>query len=375
MAAAKVVTENCEGCSKLCSVYTGGTRCPKSCQLCILKKCDKNDRCQCYACTCGCQDNEDVKKGVKQCKDSNCDACKVLCQNLKAEQKCRCTFCDCGCQDAFKEGKRCYESTNKTCSKCKEKCKDSKDGACICYLCSCGCNGVNCQCCERCNPETRCQGTGKCDAEEVHGEKCPKGMCKQKAGSCAEVTCMCDDMGMEKRKDLCECKCRCEQQCPRILCDKKRSGGSNGQRGICNRSTKDECTCECQCNCNAYGKYYGKNGDVVRICDNDDNMHVYAIGKCRFKCTNCGRLCDQDRCMNWIRVIVIGLIILASLFVMRAIFPEKFRAIMTKIRATFASSPAHSGRSLNNLVGHRIPEETNVDRYPAFHPKTYAGLS
>ncbi|CDR93987.1 hypothetical protein BBBOND_0103090 [Babesia bigemina] len=372
--AAEAQKNQCKGCKQESPLsgtekflLEGEKCCSENCERCKLKNCGDEKKCQCHICTCGCQDEKN--KG-KSCKNSSCVACRVICKQLKDDARCRCTFCDCGCENALKKGKLCSDKKFSSCDKCEKKCGKSKDGSCICYLCSCGCNGVNCQCCERCNPETKCEGKDTCDTEEQHDKTtCPKGMCKEKAGSCFQVTCMCKDLGIEKRDDVCECLCKCQKKCPRITCPKL-SGGACPRPG-----TNGRCGCDCTCSCNACGKYYDGNGKLVDVCGNDAAMRFYAIGKCRFKCTNCGRLCDQDRCMNWIRVIVIGLIILASLFVLRAIFPEKFRAIMTKIRATFASSPVHSGRSLNNLVGHRIPEETNVDRYPAFRPRAYAGLS
>ncbi|CDR94660.1 hypothetical protein BBBOND_0109580 [Babesia bigemina] len=338
--------------------------------------------------TCGCDTKfpKDHVKGI--CSDTDCPKCYsccgpgctgciTLCKDVE-DGVCKCSLCGCECRnDEGVKGstKKCSESS---CQRCKDKCQNVEvGGRCICYLCNCGCNGVNCQCCKRCNPVTTCPGKGKCDTEEKHGDKCPKGQCKQKPGDCSTVNCMCDDMGVRaKHNGECVCKCRCEQKCPRILCADKRGKESTGKPGTCCKSNSD-CTCECKCNCNAYGKYYCKDHKAnSKGCDiSKCNIIFYGIGQCRFKCTNCGRLCDQDRCMNWIRVIVIGLIILASLFVLRAIFPEKFRAIMTKIRATFASSPVHSGRSLNTLVGDTIPEETNIDRYPAFRPRIYAGLA
>ncbi|CDR96083.1 hypothetical protein BBBOND_0212250 [Babesia bigemina] len=362
---------SCCGCGQPCHVKEGSLCCPKDCKRCEIKKCKEKQECECNDCNCGCKSA--IKEG-KQCKDSGCPSCVSLCKSVKVGEKCKCSICGCGCEGAFKQNKRCTDQ-DKPCDMCQKRCKNLEPGEeCICNLCNCGCNGVNCQCCRWCNPDTTCGEHGDCDSEEIHDTNCPRGKCQQTPGDCSKVTCMCEKMGIDKRAGLCECLCKCGNQCPRILCDQKRGGVFNGQRGICSKSTKDTCTCECECNCNACGKYYGKDGKQVAVGGNDQ-MHSYVIGKCRFKCTNCGRLCDQDRCMIWIRVVVIGLIILASLFVMRAIFPEKFRAIMTKIRAAFASSPVHSGRSPSNLVGDRIPEESHIDRYSVISPGTYPGLS
>ncbi|CDR96984.1 hypothetical protein BBBOND_0308870 [Babesia bigemina] len=369
MAAAK---EMCCGCDQPCFVVQRKSCCPKGCKRCEIKKCKEKQECQCNDCNCGCKSA--IKEG-KQCKDSGCPLCIVVCKTVEQGGKCICSICTCGCENAFMQNKPCYEITRDKCKNCQIRCTKLKPGEdCMCYLCNCGCNGVNCQCCRWCNPDTTCGKNGDCNSEEIHGTNCPKGKCKQSPGSCSEVTCMCKEMGMVEREGLCECKCKCEKQCPRILCAKAKKDGTSR---LCSKHSNGGCGCECKCNCNAFGKYYCKDHEAGgKGCNiSECNIIFYGIGQCRFPCTNCGRLCDQDRCMIWIRVIVIGLIIVASLFVMRAIFPEKFHAIMAKIRASFPITSVHSGRSLNNLVGDRIPVEVGIDRYPAFRARTYTGLA
>ncbi|CDR94756.1 hypothetical protein BBBOND_0110540 [Babesia bigemina] len=60
---------------------------------------------------------------------------------------------------------------------------------------------------------------------------------------------------------------------------------------------------------------------------------------------------------------------------MWGMFPETFYLMMTKLRAAFPISSKRPSSPLNNLVGDGIPEEVNIDRYPAFRPRAYAGLA
>ncbi|CDR95935.1 hypothetical protein BBBOND_0210850 [Babesia bigemina] len=177
--------------------------------------------------------------------------------------------------------------------------------------------------------------------------------CKKLAGAVGDNCC---PVGCRRCKKICEnrvpgingehdinvkCTCRTckgfvlnkpgEQPCPT---DKCRGHGLIDKRG--NIRKHDD------------GKCHGHEPETVYKCYFGEERDEF--GNCTMKCKDC-------------------------LFIFWAMFPEKFHAMMGKIRATFANSSESSRATTKSLVGKRIPEEINNEKYPALRPRAYAGLS
>ncbi|GBE59196.1 hypothetical protein, conserved [Babesia ovata] len=302
--------------------------CSPGCQRCVKKKCEAGIPCQCYSCGCECQNDPEVKAGKRPCKESQ------------------------------------------TCKRCAEKCKKvEKGGRCTCYLCGCGiyCNGVNCQCCRWCNPYTTCTGPDNCDQkEDKHDEKeCNKGMCAKYPGTCGKCVCKGKDSGQTGDLECSECKCSCNGDCPRTKCFKAKHGPNHN----CDCTTDKhavKCVCECICNCSSYGNFFCEHGKKDGECteDNCEAMFYYA-GKCRFKCTNCGKLCPQDAFRRGCYIGVPILVIVAIMVSVCRLYPGPFRKVYYGLRAALVNSFNSSGAS-TNLAGGRIHEEMDTDEYSAF---------
>ncbi|GBE62407.1 hypothetical protein, conserved [Babesia ovata] len=335
MAVAKKLTNKC-GCDKNyctkhgdpcgdanCKVFK--SCCPPNCQFCVKKECIEGERCKCYFCECDCQKDDEVKKGNKLCKNST--ACKL----------------------------------------CAEKCKDVKDKRCLCFLCNCGdhCDGVNCQCCKWCNPYSRCPGPDNCDQkEDKHDEKeCNKGMCARSPGTCG--VCVCKDKVKSASAECSECKCSCNGDCPRTKCFKAKHGPKHN----CDCTTDKyavKCVCECTCNCSSYGQHYcSEHIDISECSGKGCSTVIYYAGRCRFKCTNCGKLCSQDEFRRRCYIGVPILLIAVAIIVAWRKYPEKFRKVYYKLSAATTNSFKSSGAS-TNLAGGRIHEEMDTDEYSAF---------
>ncbi|CDR97066.1 hypothetical protein BBBOND_0309690 [Babesia bigemina] len=292
---------------------------------------------QCGCKPVSCQGNEELCSDDKCTKceahcPPGCKGCEVKCKGVKQPGTCKCCTPRCGCkEDCYASGKdgKCQEKNKIDCKRCIIRCKDSDK--CICYFCSCGtkCNGVICSCCSWCDP-SNCSG-GPCNGYVI--------------GRCGD-----------KNPKTTEC----------IGHVKYDIYGKDGTYGaVYKRNTENVIPCD------------GRPHPGKDCTDNNCNWlrgELQPDGNCVIKCTYCGKLCGQDnftRCCT----IAIPLVITVSAFlIFRFMLPEKYHAIMTKIRAAFPSSPRHPGKSPINLVGNITPEETNVDRYSAFRPRAYAGL-
>ncbi|CDR96637.1 Metallothionein like protein, putative [Babesia bigemina] len=212
----------------------------------------------------------------------------------------------------------------------------------------------------------------------------------------------------EKQVEGNKCKClniTCDENingpCSKDACKTCKSCCSPGCKGcIKNCSTNEPCPCDGyvigRCpdgiKCQGHVKYdngkpvwdrkeYENNCRKLHGVNCTYNCDRWAIGvrdmnkNCVIICTYCNKLCSQDWCRIWLGVLIIGLIILSCFIVMWGMFPETFHRMTTGIRAAFPISPVSSCRSPSHLVGDRIPDEVNIDRYPAFSRRTYAGLS
>ncbi|CDR97278.1 hypothetical protein BBBOND_0311810 [Babesia bigemina] len=256
-----------------------------------------------------------------------CEGCKVKC---KAKGKCQCCTPRCGCEaDCYEKGDGTCKGIG-TCTRCNARCK--QDNKCLCHFCSCGihCNGVICSCCSWCDPEN-------CSGKECNGFVI--GRCK------------------DKYPDTTGCR-------------------GHVKYDIYDKDGK-------------YGALYNRDAENVIPCDRKPHPGKPCTGKncnwlsgvrdvngnCVIKCTYCGKLCGQDNFRRCCTIAIPLVITVLAFLIFRFMLPEKFHAIMTKIRATFASSPRHSARSFSNLVGDKIPQEMNTDRYPAVPPRAYAGLA
>ncbi|CDR93769.1 hypothetical protein BBBOND_0100980 [Babesia bigemina] len=291
----------------------------------------EGNTCQCFNITCDKSSNgpcsDEKCTTCKSCCDPNCKRCKDKC---KKNDPCRCHIPRCGCQeDCYGDGKdgKCKGKEKNDCKRCETKCE--KGQPCLCYQCSCGtkCNGVICSCCSWCDPRN-CNGKGcngyvigRCGDKKPRPDKC-QGHVKydnydDKYGAVLVRT----------TKNV-------------IVCDKMPHPG-------------EECT---ENNCNWLGGVLQPDGNCI----------IY--------CTYCGKLCGQDKFRRCCYIAVPLVITVSAFLIFRFMLPEKFHAITTKIRAAFPSAPRHPGRSLTNLVGGGLPD-VNVDRYAAFRPRTYAGLS
>ncbi|GBE62009.1 hypothetical protein, conserved [Babesia ovata] len=208
--------------------------------------------------------------------------------------------------------------------------------------------------------------TGTCDRQETHdGEKCPKGKCAKEPGSCAKVQCSCKGSnGAEIANGECPCKCKCENRCPRVICAEAKK--ARNPPGCAKKKADDTCGCECKCTCNVIGYYYDAKGELVNVIDAEGSAHFYLGQKCRFPCTNCGKLCSQDAFRRGCYIgVPILLVSVAIVFVCR-LYPGPFRKMFYGLRAAFANSIKGSGASTNNLAGGRIHEEMDTDEYSAF---------
>ncbi|CDR71873.1 hypothetical protein, conserved [Babesia bigemina] len=288
---------------------------------------------------CGCKPISCQKQGegpcaspqctqCKTCCDAECNGCKVKC---KANEPCKCYITRCGCKDdCYANGSDGHcRGLKSSCERCKIRCQGSPK--CICHYCSCGtkCNGVICSCCSWCDPRN-CSGV-PCNGYVIG--KCPEpGPCKGHVKY---------DIYDKNDKDGKYGAVYNRNDTNRIPCDKKPHQGKDCTNNNCNwlRGERNENGC------------------------------------CIIKCTYCGTLCGQDKFRRCCYIAIPVVIIVLLFLIFRFMLPEKFHAITTKIRAAFPTSPRHHGRSFTNLVGDRIPEEVNIDRYPAFRPRAYAGLA
>ncbi|CDR95838.1 hypothetical protein BBBOND_0209910 [Babesia bigemina] len=294
----------------------------------------KNNKCECQPTVCH-------NYGDQPCDDPNCTKCRFGCPpGCKGCEKkcgdgkpCKCCTPRCGCEnDCYEKDSKgpCKGKNGGKCKRCETKCKNSADGTCICHYCSCGtkCNGVICSCCNWCDPRN-CNG-GPCDGYVL--------------GRC----------GAEGLK---ECK-------GHVKYDNYDAKGDY-YGAVLKRETKNVITCDGnphpgkECN--------GNNCNWIR-------GELQPDGYCVKFCTYCDKLCGQDNFRRCCTIAIPLVITVLAILIFRFMLPEKYHAITTKIRAVFPSSPRHPGRSLSNLVGDRIPEEMNVDRYPAVRPRAYAGL-
>ncbi|CDR96153.1 hypothetical protein BBBOND_0300580 [Babesia bigemina] len=230
----------------------------------------------------------------------------------------------------YAECKTCKSCCSPGCEGCKVKCEANE--SCKCYITCCGC-------------PTDCYGdkkNGECKGKESTNS------CKRCENRCTEGPCDGYVIGRCKDKGYDKCEGHVKYHDGNPVWERKKYG--------------DKCMDSHPYACNENDCKWARG-------KRDEN------GNCVLKCTYCGTLCSQDWCRIWLGVLIIGLIILSCFIVMWGMFPETFHRMTTKIRAAFSSSPGHPGRSLTNLVGDEIPEEMNIDRYPAFRPRAYAGLS
>ncbi|CDR94720.1 hypothetical protein BBBOND_0110180 [Babesia bigemina] len=157
--------------------------------------------------------------------------------------------------------------------------------------------------------------------------------------------------------------------------------------GRCKDKHPDTTECKGHVKYDKEGAVFDRNAKSKIKCDethvdcNDGICNKWARGKidkdgnCIIECTYCGTLCGQDKFRRCCYIAIPVIIIVLLFLIFRFMLPEKFQSTMTKIRAAFPTSPRHPSRSLSDLVSDSVPDETNIDRYPAFRPRAYAGLS
>ncbi|CDR95992.1 hypothetical protein BBBOND_0211390 [Babesia bigemina] len=286
----------------------------------------KNNKCECKPTRCGKGDEPCANPQCIECK-YGCDAdCKGCEKNCKDGKPCKCCTPVCGCPtNCYGDDKKSKCKGQNSCERCKVKCKDSDK--CICHRCSCGkqCTGVICSCCSWCDPKN-CSGK-KCDGYVIG---------------------------------------RCEGNGPCKGHVKYDNDGNDNYGAVLNRNDTNRIPCDGKPHPGK--KCTGNNCNWISADDIKD-------GCCLKFCTYCGDLCGQDKFRRCCYIATPVVITVLAFLIFRFMLPEKFHAITTKIRAAFPSPPRHPGRSLSNLVGDRLPEEMNVDRYAAFRPKAFAGLA
>ncbi|CDR97188.1 hypothetical protein BBBOND_0310910 [Babesia bigemina] len=251
----------------------------------------------------------------------------------------------CGCDSKLENGHKegpcderncvdCYVCCMADCPGCKALQCEEQNG-CKCNLCDCGCQK---------DPEVK-KGTKAC--HEINTDKCKNCLTKcknvKKGGRCKCYLCNCGCNGVNCQCcKTCNPNSKCSGTCDRD--DQHSEKCAHQERGACGGTVN-------------MGKYHCAEHRDRSQCDfSRCNPIYFGIGKCRFKCTNCGKLCSQDQCRIRMRIIIVVAIILAFLLILWALFPKKVRGMMIRIRAALSSSPRHTGRSLSNLVGDRIPD-------------------
>ncbi|CDR94628.1 hypothetical protein BBBOND_0109260 [Babesia bigemina] len=286
-------------------------------------------KCKCVVFSC--------KGGKELCTDSKCETCMACChpdckgceKKCKDGEKCKCLNLCCGCKEnCYGESKdgTCKGKGSTDCQRCREKCKDSQK--CICYQCNCGtqCNGFLCACCYFCNPG-KCKREGTCDGYVI-------GKCTAEKGCQGHGTY--DDEGRPVFGKKCEC----------------------GPKG----SGKD-CTC--------YTSKRNPNDKKCRCIFGDFQKD----GNCLIKCDLCGKLCSQDSYIHRGTLVVVPLAIAMVLIIVWVKYRDIIRKVFYELRGSSSRAPKHSSAYTKNLIGDRIPEESNIDRYSAIRPGTYGGLS
>ncbi|GBE58959.1 hypothetical protein, conserved [Babesia ovata] len=137
-----------------------------------------------------------------------------------------------------------------------------------------------------------------------------------------------------------------------------------GSKGECDG--EDEHSEECKKAGHDGGTYYCRHGTEANKCkDCDKTEYFYGVGKCRIKCTNCGKLCPQDAFLRLCYIGVPILLIVAVIVSVCRLYPDPFRKVFYGLRASFAKSFKGSGTS-TNLAGGRIHEEMDADEYSTF---------